>query len=60
MHCDAYSSEAVSSISVSYDQQCLLSTHLGGTLYLTEISTGKLLQSYRGYVLTFIPTLMAL
>jgi mitogen-activated protein kinase organizer 1 len=48
MHCDAYSSDAVSCVSVSYDQQCLLSTHLGGTLYLTEISTGKLLQSYRG------------
>lgn len=48
MHCDAYTTDAVSCVAVSYDQQCLLSTHLGGTLYLTQISTGRILQSYAG------------
>ena len=50
MHCDSsHLDAAISFISLSYDQKCLLSTHLGGTLQLSEILTGRLLQSYTGY-----------
>lgn len=48
MHCDSFSTDAISHISLSYDEKCILSTHLGGTLKLSEIHTGRLLQSYTG------------
>jgi mitogen-activated protein kinase organizer 1 len=40
--------DPITSINVSHDQRCLLSTCLGGQLRMTEISSGKLLQSYEG------------
>ena len=38
----------------SYDQRCALSTCLNGVLRLTEVGTGKLLQSYSGCVLSLL------
>lgn len=40
--------DPVTFLRFSYDQQCALSTCLGGVLRLTEVASGKVLQSYTG------------
>mmetsp|Transcript_12170 Transcript_12170/g.18379 ORF Transcript_12170/g.18379 Transcript_12170/m.18379 type:complete len:320 (-) Transcript_12170:135-1094(-) len=50
MHSDSVCSEGVVYVKPSYDMNCALSTCLGGTLKLTEIRSGRLLQSYTGHV----------
>jgi mitogen-activated protein kinase organizer 1 len=41
-------------VKLSYDERCTLSTCLNNVLRLTEISSGKVLQSYKGYANIFL------
>ena len=47
MHVDDFY-DPVTFLKLSYDQRCALSTCLNGVLRLTEVATGKVLQSYEG------------
>mmetsp|Transcript_23410 Transcript_23410/g.23610 ORF Transcript_23410/g.23610 Transcript_23410/m.23610 type:complete len:310 (+) Transcript_23410:172-1101(+) len=48
LSCDSFH-EPITSLSLTHDQKCVLSATLGGTIRLTEISTGRLLQHYHGH-----------
>jgi mitogen-activated protein kinase organizer 1 len=47
MHVDEFI-DPVTFLRLSYDQRCALSTCLNGVLRLTEVASGKVLQSYSG------------
>eukprot|EP01041_Mallomonas_annulata_P004380 gene4380-8723_t len=44
--------DPISSISLTNDKKCVLSACIGGTLRLTELSSGTLLQFYSGHINT--------
>lgn len=46
---DSYS-DPITSLAVTNDKNCTLSSCLGSTIMLTEMATGRLLQFYRGHV----------
>ena len=47
MHIDEFY-DPVTFLRLSHDQRCALSTCLNGVLRLTEVASGKVLQSYSG------------
>lgn len=57
MHVDEFY-DPVTFLRLSYDQRCALSTCLNGVLRLTEVASGKVLQSYSGSVCESVNSLL--
>lgn len=49
MHCDAGGSP-ITFVSVTDDSRCALASRVGGTVALTDLSSGRVLQTYSGHL----------